>query len=88
MGKNLIQMIFIEPGQTWVPMNGSRYMSVRPPRRDLTGVTLADEDTISVPTDDDDRAILGNVAMAPGVNFCANNANGPTWWTNLQTLLE
>ena len=51
-------------------------------------MTLADEDTISVPTDDDDRAILGNVAMAPGVNFCANNANGPTWWTNLQTLLE
>ena len=30
---------------------------------DLTDVTLADEDSNSIPTDDDNRAILGNVAM-------------------------
>ena len=34
---------------------------------DLTDVTLADEDSNSIPTDDVNRAILGNVAkqMAP-----------------------
>ena len=30
---------------------------------DLTDVTLADEDSNSIPTDDINRAILGNVAM-------------------------
>ena len=30
---------------------------------DLTDVTLADEDSNSIPTDDVNRAILGNVAM-------------------------
>ena len=30
---------------------------------DLTDVTLADEDSNSIPTDDVHRAILGNVAM-------------------------
>ena len=30
---------------------------------DLTDVTLADEDSNSIPTDDVDRAILGNVTM-------------------------
>ena len=58
-------------------MNGSGYIYVRSSTL-LTGVTLADEDTISIPTDDDDRAILGNVAMAPGVNFCVDNVNGAT----------
>ena len=30
---------------------------------DLTDVTLADEDSNSIPTDDVNRAFLGNVAM-------------------------
>ena len=30
---------------------------------DLTGVTLADEDSNSIPADNVNRAILGNVAM-------------------------
>ena len=30
---------------------------------DLTDVTLADEDSNSIPTDDVNKAILGNVAM-------------------------
>ena len=30
---------------------------------DITDVTLADEDSNLIPTDDVDRAILGNVAM-------------------------
>ena len=30
---------------------------------DLTDVTLADEDSNSIPTDDVNRAILGNLAM-------------------------
>ena len=43
-------------------------MSVRPslsetPLADLTDVTLADEDTKSIPTDNVNRAIPGNVAM-------------------------
>ena len=38
--------------------------SVHPrPCADLTDVTLADEDSNSIPTDDVNRAILGNVAM-------------------------
>ena len=38
--------------------------SVRPrPCADLTDVTLADEDSNSIPTDDVNRAILGNVTM-------------------------
>ena len=40
-------------------------MSVRQTRlcSDLTDVTLADEDSNSIPTDDVNRTILGNVAM-------------------------
>ena len=30
---------------------------------DLTDVTLADEDSNSIPTDDANKAVLGNVAM-------------------------
>ena len=33
------------------------------PCSDLTDVTLADDDSNSIPTDDVNRAILGNVAM-------------------------
>ena len=33
---------------------------------DLTDVTLADEDSNSIPTDDVNRAFLGNVAMQVG----------------------
>ena len=33
------------------------------PCADLTDVTLADEDSNSIPTDDVNRAFLGNVAM-------------------------
>ena len=39
----------------------------------LTDVTLADEDTDSIPTDDTNRAIQGNVAMLvtqPGGQVC------------------
>ena len=40
---------------------------------DLTDVTLADEDINSIPADDVNRAILGNVAMQvvpPGGQTC------------------
>ena len=40
------------------------------PFADLTDVTLADEDSNSIPTDDVNRAFLGNMAMQeapPGV---------------------
>ena len=33
---------------------------------DLTDVTLADEDSNSIPTDDANKAVLGNVAMQVG----------------------
>ena len=49
-------------------------MSVRPrPFADLTDVTLADEDSNSIPTDNANRAIQGNVASA-------------TWWPTLQLM--
>ena len=38
------------------------YLTTRP-YADLTDVTLADEDSNSIPTDDVNWAILGNVAM-------------------------
>ena len=42
-------------------------MSVSPrPFADLTDVTLADEDSNSIPTDDVNRAIPGNVAPSGG----------------------
>ena len=43
------------------------------PCADLTDMTLADEDNDSIPTDDVNRAIIGNVAMqvvTPGGQTC------------------
>ena len=45
----------------WVLMSLSE--SIQDYVADLTDVTLADEDSNSIPTDDVNRAILGNVAM-------------------------
>ena len=61
-------------------------MSVRPSVTtrlcaDLTDVTLADEDSNSIPTDDVNGAFLGNVAMQVANN--ETNASGTTWWPNL-----
>ena len=56
--------------------------SVRPtPFVDLTDVTLADENNNSIPTDDVNRAIIGNVAMqvAPPGGQIEINASGTTW---------
>ena len=39
---------------------------------DLTDVTLADEDSNSIPTDDVNRAIPGNVAMQVAPHGCQN----------------
>ena len=57
---------------------------------DLTDVTLADEDSNSIPADDVNRAILGNVAMqvAPPGAKIETNASGTTWWRNLQLIQE
>ena len=52
---------------------------------DLTDVTLADEDTNSILTDNVKRAIQGNVAMhvtQPGGKQC----NGATWWPNVEPI--
>ena len=59
---------------------------------DLTEVTLADEDTNSIPTDNVKRVIQGNVAMQvtqPGGHLLAKfatNASGAIWWPNLQPM--
>ena len=55
---------------------------------DLTDVTLADEDTNSILTDNANRPIQGNVAMQwcnLVANFWTNasNASGAIWWANL-----
>ena len=49
----------------WVLMSVSQSVSqsVQDYFEDLTDVTLADEDSNSTPSDDVNRAILGNVAM-------------------------
>ena len=55
---------FIGPRCPWGPIYGSWPMSVT--RRlcaGLTDVTLADEDSNSIPTDDVNMVFLGNVAM-------------------------
>ena len=49
---------------------------------DLTDVTLADEDTNSILTNDAKRAIQGNEAM----QVMKTNASGAIWWPNLQLM--
>ena len=49
---------------------------------DFTDVTLADEDTNSILTDDAKRAIQGNEAM----QVMKTNASGAIWWPNLQLM--
>ena len=61
------------------------------PFADLTDVTLADEDTKPILTDNAKRAIQGNVAMHVNhpvdlvVKF-RTNASSAIWWQNLQTM--
>ena len=43
---------------------------------DLTDVTLADDDGNSIPIDDVNKAILGNVAMQVGPSDARNIARG------------
>ena len=55
-------------------------------------MTLADEDTNSILSDNAKRAIQGNVAMQvtqPGGHLVAKfvtNASGAIWWSNLQLM--
>ena len=49
---------------------------------DLTDVTLADEDTNSILTDNAKRAIQGNETM----QVMKTNASGAIWWPNLQLM--
>ena len=46
----------------WVLMSLSQSVHTRG-FVDLTDVTLADEDSNSIPTDDDNKAVLGNEAI-------------------------
>ena len=59
----LSDSIFIGPRYTWGPIYGSRVSLTHWPCADLTDVTLADEDTNSILTDNANMAIKGNVAM-------------------------
>ena len=57
-------LVFIGPRCPWGPIYGS--WSLKLTERlcaDLTDVTLADEDSNSIPSNDVNRAFLGNVAM-------------------------
>ena len=56
-------MFFIGPRCPWGPIYGSGSLSVRDLVADLTDVTLVDEDTKSILTDNANRAIQGNQAM-------------------------
>ena len=55
--------VFIGPRCPWGPIYGSGSLSLRDVFADLTDVTLVDEDTKSILTDNADRAIQGNMAM-------------------------
>ena len=55
--------LVIGPRSTWGPIVGSGCQSLSDVCVDLTDVTLADEDTNSILTDNANRAIQGNVAM-------------------------
>ena len=56
--------IFIGPRCLWGPIYGFECLSqTETPFADLTDVTLADEDTNPILTDNANRAIQGNVAM-------------------------
>ena len=61
----------------WVRMSVSEGRCV-----DLTDVTLADEDTNSILTDNAKRAIQGNETM----QVMKTNASGAIWWPNLQLI--
>ena len=64
--------LFISPRYTWGPIYGSGSLSLSPRGfADLTDVTLVDEDTKSILTDNANRAIQGNLAMHVLV-WCAN----------------
>ena len=84
------------------PIYGSSCLSVTEPLgANLTDVTLADEDTNSILTDNANRAIQGNVSMQvtqPGGQLCKQYKWGrlmtkfctspscATWWQNLQLM--
>ena len=60
---------------------------------DLTDVTLADEDSNSIPTDDVNRVIRGNNAkwQCKWCNLVANfgtNTSSAIWWPNLHPMQE
>ena len=65
--------VFIGPRCPWAPIYGSACLSVSTrPFADLTDVTLVDEDTNSIPTNNTKRTIQDNVAMPvanPGYQF-------------------
>ena len=56
---------------------------------DLTDVTLVDEDTKSILTDNANRVIQGNQAMHVTNSLVCkfvNNASGAIWWSNLEPI--
>ena len=61
-------------------MSGSLKLTPRP-FADITDVTLADEDTNSILTDNANRAFQGNVATLE-----PSNASGAIWWPNLELM--
>ena len=82
-------------------MSQIRFSQTEKPFADLTDVTLADEDTNLILTDNADRAIQGIVAMQvtqPGRKVCkecqwrhlvvkfATNASGAIWWPKLELM--
>ena len=62
---SVTSVIFIGPRCLWGLIYGFASLSLTHLCADLTDVTLADEDTNSIPSDSDNvnRAIQGNVAM-------------------------
>ena len=66
--KNAVGATFFS-SDTWGPIYGSECLKLQDLCADFTDVTLADEDTNSIQTDNANRAMQGNVAkqvMQPG----------------------
>ena len=66
-------------------MSPSVSHSLTLPCADLTDVTVADENTNSILTDNANRVIQGKVAMHVVANF-GINVSGAIWLPNLQTM--
>ena len=77
-----VQCFLSDPGIPGVRSMGPSLCHSHTFGSNFTELTLADEDTNSILTDNANRAIQGNVAKI------GTNASGAIWWPNLQPMQD